>query len=104
MTLPKGTYTFSFYRKVATPVLARRPWWNLMGKDSIEMRHGWERCVLGSLTQQQANLVSGAMTKMAGRSDTEVLISQLIGADAKHAQLEQGKPATPYIQTSGGTA
>jgi hypothetical protein len=84
-------YTFSCYVKSKQPRLKKRKWWNLFGRDSIEMADRWNAFVVGNLSESEAELVK----------NNTILFMRFIGSEPKSPMLEVGKLSTPYIKTSG---
>ena len=52
-------YIFSYYKKVKVPVLIRRPWWNLFGRDALEMREQLQRQCFADIPKDEADLLIG---------------------------------------------
>lgn len=94
------TYTFSYHKKHQVPVLKRRPWWNLFGKDSIVMEDAWTRHNFHGIPQDEADLIINASRgrwKTAGGR----LLVRLIGPISQ-VQLEQSPDYSPYVNTTDG--
>lgn len=87
-------YIFSYCKKVKVPVLVRRPWWNLVGRDTIKMREQLHRHVIADIPETEAKL-------LIGDSATMRLICKVLG-EIQMVQLESTPEAGDYIATSGG--
>jgi len=53
-------YTFSCWVKKDVPVLKRRSWWDLFGKDEIVYKLRWVRVVLNDLNEEQSQAIQKA--------------------------------------------
>ena len=94
-----GTYAFSYNVGVRTPVVVRRKWWSLFGKDHVEfVEHSTRKCVT-DLTKAEADILVGTMRL----GPTISLIHKIIGPSS-YWQVEEGNVATsPYISTTAPT-
>lgn len=92
-------YSFSYNVGVRTPVVVRRKWWNLFGKDKVQfVEHSTRKCVT-NLTKAEADILAGTMR----HGPTVSLIQKIIGPSS-YWQLEEGSVATsPYISTTTET-
>lgn len=93
-------YTFSYFIKTKAPRLTRRSWWNVFGRDSIEMVDSWERKVFTGLTKAEADIIISASSG-AFNSALSQLLLRLMGGKPIDIQLEQGASANEYIKTEG---
>ena len=89
-------YLFSYNTGVRTPVVIRRKWWNLFGKDSVEfVEHSTRKCV-NNLTSAEADILVGTLR----HGPTISLIEKIIGPSS-YWQVEEGNVATsPYVSTT----
>ena len=90
-------YIFSYYSSHQVPVLKRRPWWNLWGKDRIVMEDAWARHNFHGIPKDEADLIINASR---GRWQTPGgrLIVRLIGP-VSQVQLEES-----WYKKQAGTA
>lgn len=90
-----GTYSFSYNVGVRTPVVVRRKWWNLFGKDHVEfVEHSTRKCVT-DLTKAEVDILVGTMR----HGPTISLIHKIIGPSS-YWQVEEGNVVTsPYVST-----
>jgi len=89
-------YLFSYNTGVRTPVVIRRKWWNLFGKDSVEfVEHSTRKCV-NNLTSAEADILVGTLR----HGPTISLVEKIIGPSS-YWQVEEGNVATsPYVSTT----
>lgn len=89
-------YSFSYNVGVRTPVIVRRKWWNLFGKDKVEfVEHSTRKCV-NNLTSAEADILVGTLR----HGPTVSLINRIIGPSS-YWQVEEGSIATsPYVSTT----
>ena len=97
-------YLFSYNTGVRTPVVIRRKWWNLFGKDSVEfVEHSTRKCV-NNLTSAEADILVGTLR----HGPTISLVEKIIGPSSywligpsSYWQVEEGNVATsPYVSTT----
>lgn len=94
------TYTFSYHKKHQVPVLKRRPWWNLFGKDSIVMEDAWTRYNFHGLTKPEADLIIKA-SENYWNTPLATLLLRIIGPITQ-VQVEQEPTCNPYVSTTAG--
>ena len=92
-------YLFSYNTGVRTPVVVRRKWWNLFGKDKVEfVEHSMQKRVT-DITRAEADILIGTLR----HGPTISLIEKIIGPSS-YWQLEELSVATsPYISTTAPT-
>lgn len=89
------TYTFSCYVKRDVPVLKRRPWWNLFGRDTLTTARQWVRMCLTDITEDEKDLILGGWDAPAVR-----LLRRAVGSVVANVQLEEDvRDASPYVTT-----
>lgn len=94
------TYTLSYLHKIRTPILVRRPWWNLFGKDRIEFVENWNRRVIPDLTKAEADILIHA-TYCYWNLPIATLILKLLGEPTlDRMQLEGTTKASANIPTA----
>lgn len=86
------TYTLSYYRPTRTARLVRRPWWNLFGRDRVELVDSHERVAVWGINKRGAELLQ--------TTDASDILGIAVPG-IKMLQLESGAPATAYVPTSG---
>ena len=86
-------FVFSCYVKKAQPVLHRRPWWNLWGRDRIEYVQQWDRVYFAGLNQKQADAIIKANFVTGVWPGPFV---QALGGTVQHIQLEQNSASGAY--------
>lgn len=96
--LPDGEYVFSWYCTELAPVLVRRPWWNLWGRDRIELREQQTRKMLCGLPADEATVIRNASSRWHSNA-TGRLLTRMMGQKPEMAQLEADRPATAYVAT-----
>lgn len=92
-------YTFSWFTKRKAPVLKRRPWWNVFGRDTIELREQWERIEICNIPEREAMLLKDAS---AGHWDSPLgtLLVRMM-SNPLSIQLEQYGASSAYMPTGG---
>jgi hypothetical protein len=95
-------YTFSWFTRRKTPVLKRRPWWNVFGRDTIELREQWERISIYNIPDREARLLKDAS---AGHWDSPLgtLLVRMM-SNPHSIQLEQYGASSAYMPTGGPSA
>ena len=92
-------YSFSYNVGVRTPVVVRRKWWNLFGKDKVEFVEHSTRKRVTDITMAEADILIGPLR----HGPTISLIEKIIGPSS-YWQLEELFVATsPYISTTEPT-
>jgi hypothetical protein len=91
------TYVFSYYARVRTPVLVRRPWWNLFGKDRIEFVEHRNRKSRHDLTEAEAKLIMDASANYWNTPAGSLLIKLLDEPSMHGIQLAHGATASEYV-------
>jgi hypothetical protein len=90
-------YTLSYYKPQTTTVMVRRPWWAFWRHDKLEHKQTMTRFVFAGLPEDEAKILMDG-----GESSGKRLAYRLMGgSDATMFQLETGRPATPYVTTTG---
>jgi len=95
-------HTFSIYVKQNVPTLVRRPWWNLLGRDRIELKKQWVRRSFCDLNGAQALLFQHA----GGFQNTNwgKLFLRAMGEEFHSTQLErQQDEASKYVITEAAS-
>ena len=93
------TYTFSYYSPTKTPVLKRRPWWNLFGRDTIVTEETLGRRVIADIPQDEADLILAASENYWNTAFGRIFVRML--GKVSMVQLESDPQATSYIPTTG---
>ena len=89
-------YSFSYNVGVRTPVVVRRKWWNLFGKDKVEFVEHSTRKRVTDITRAEADILIGQLR----HGPTISLIEKIIGPSS-YWQIEEGNVATsPYVSTT----
>lgn len=89
------SYVFSYYKPEKIPVLVRRPWYNIFGKDSIKFRFSNTRECIDNITKAEADMVAGPYPNALVIS----LITKIL-KESTYWQLERENIAAPtYIIT-----
>lgn len=92
-------YSFSYNVGVRTPVVVRRKWWNLFGKDKVEFVEHSTRKRVTDITRAEADILIGTLR----HGPTISLIEKII-SPSSYWQLEELFVATsPYISTTEPT-
>lgn len=97
-----SSYTFSCYVKKNIPVLKRRSWWNLFGKDKIICKLQWERFVLNGLNEEQSQALQQA--NFLNDIWPSLFLMAINDKNISHVQLEEDSNAVEYIKTEGSIA
>lgn len=91
-----GTYAFSYNVGVRTPVVVRRKWWNLFGKDHVEfVEHSTRKCV-ADLTRIEADILVGSLR----HGPTISLINKIIGPSCYWQVEDVSAAASTYVSTT----
>lgn len=96
--LPKGTYLFSFFSKRAVPVLVRRAWWKVFGRDRIELAQREERTVLAGLSAEEATVIRDLARDWLSPGGR--VLTRLMGQAPSKVQLELGALSSSYVATT----
>ena len=86
-----GNKTLSFYATVDAPVLQKRKWWDVFGRDTIRMQPYLYRFVYADINDETA------------RHITKLLYHGLVPTQCRqptNVQIEQGTFPPAYIQTA----
>lgn len=87
------SYVFSYYKPEKIPVLVRRPWYNIFGKDSIKFRFSNTRECIDNITKAEADMIAGPYPNALVIS----LITKIL-KKSTYWQLERGnKTTSAYI-------
>lgn len=90
-TEPKQ-YIFSYTVQTQHPVIKRRPWWAIFGRDKIDYISSHERVYLMGLSEKEANSISALFF-----GSPKSLIGRLLDS-ARDFQLEpMNKPSSPIL-------
>jgi hypothetical protein len=96
--MSQETYCFSFYVDSTEPRLVRRPWWNVFGRDRLEIVPVKKRVVISDLNVAEADILKNVFNNQ-GSLSLQYLLVRLMGRNPEDIQLEVGRPATEYIPT-----
>ena len=81
-------FVFSFYVKQPIPILVRRPWWNLFGRDKICYQDGWVRKTFANLSQSEADILVSA-SHGSWNAPISRLLLRLMGETPSMIQIEE---------------
>ncbi len=94
------TYTLSYYTKIKTPVLIRRSWWNLFGKDRIEMVEQWNLRIITDLSKIEADLLLSISTTNWNSALGKLLLRFMGNNPLLMVLLEDNTVTNKYIPTT----
>ncbi len=89
-------YTLSWYTIEKVPMLVRRPWWNIFGRDRIEFIDKWVRKVHHRIPEDEALILIEHIGQYKLHPMT-YLIHRLMGKSLNSIQLEVSGEASEYI-------
>ena len=91
MNIGNGNRTLSFYATTDAPVLQKRKWWDVLGRDTIKMQPHLCRFVYADINDETV------------RNITELLYHGFVPTRCMpptNVQIEQGTLPTAYISTT----
>lgn len=89
-------YTLSYYQMVKTPILRRRKWWNIFGRDTLEIRDDWEMKTFYGLSNKA--IITELRKDKTVHSDLNHLL--FAGKTIWNPQLEVGSRTSEYVRTT----